>query len=71
MDLSGIIVIVLGVLFFFGSVAWLEIRSRKNQRTIGQSEGSPQPADSTTYAGRVVYKRAVNNEQRFIHKRKR
>lgn len=32
MDLSGIIVVVLGILFFFGGVAWLEVRSRKHHR---------------------------------------
>jgi hypothetical protein len=29
MDLSGVIVIVPGILFFFGGAAWLEIHSRK------------------------------------------
>jgi hypothetical protein len=31
MDLSGIIVIVSGLLLFFGGIVWLEIRSRKNR----------------------------------------
>ena len=43
MDLSGIIVIVFGVLFFFGGVAWLEIRSRKNSRSAQLGEHLPQP----------------------------
>jgi hypothetical protein len=32
MDLSGVIVVALGILFFFGGAAWLEIRSRKQNR---------------------------------------
>jgi hypothetical protein len=48
MDLSGIIVVALGALFFFGGVAWLEIRSRKN--TDRQGEHSTRLVVSTTPA---------------------
>lgn len=43
MDLSGVIVVVLGMLLFFGGAAWLEIRSRKNNRPARQGAQSPQP----------------------------
>ena len=62
MDLSGVIVVVSGILLFFGSAAWLEIRSRKNQRTVRQSECSPQPAVPTMSARRTVYRREVKSE---------
>ena len=41
MDLSGFIVVILGILFFFGGAAWLEIRSRKNKRPVRQGGHSP------------------------------
>lgn len=44
MDLSGIIVVVLGMLLFFGGAAWLEIHSRKNKQPDREGELSPQPA---------------------------
>jgi hypothetical protein len=62
MDLSGAIVVVLGILFFFGGAAWLEIRSRKNKRPIQQGEHSPQPAASTMSAERTVYRRVAKSE---------
>ena len=37
MDLSGFIVVALGISFFFGGAAWLEIRSRKNNRPPGKT----------------------------------
>ena len=46
MDLSGFIIVILGILFFFGGAAWLEIHSRKSKRPDGQGERSPQPAVS-------------------------
>ena len=55
MDLSGIIVIVLGVLFFFGGVAWLEMRSRKNMRSAQSSEHLPQPDTPTMSVERTVH----------------
>ena len=38
MDLSVLIVAGLGILFFVGGAAWLEVHSRKNKRTDGQGE---------------------------------
>ena len=55
MDLSGIIVIVLGVLFFFGGVAWLEIRSRKNTRSAQSSEHLSQPDTPAMSVERTVH----------------
>jgi hypothetical protein len=55
MDLSGIIVIVLGVLFFFGGVAWLEIRSRKNTRSAPPSEHLSQPDAPKLSVERTVH----------------
>ena len=57
MDISGIIVVILGVLLFFGGVAWLEIRSRKNNRPVRQEGHAPQSADSKTSAKRTEYRR--------------
>lgn len=62
MDLSSIIVAALGILFFFGGAAWLEIRSRKQNRTDGQDVESQQPAGSSTSAGRAVNRRAARSE---------
>ncbi len=55
MDLSGIIVIILGVLFFFGGVAWLEIRSRKNTRSTPTGKHLPQPDAPAMSAERTVH----------------
>ena len=57
MDLSAIIVIVLGILIFFGGAAWLEIRSRKNNRPARQGGHSPQPTVSTMSAEGTVHRR--------------
>ena len=54
MDLSGIIGIVLGAVFFFGGVAWLEIRSRKTARSAQSSEHLPQPDTATMSFERTV-----------------
>lgn len=43
MDLSKIIVVVLGILLFFGGAAWIEIRSRKNNQPDEEGELSVQP----------------------------
>ena len=47
MDLSAIIVAVLGILFFFGGAAWLEIRSRKNKAPGLQGKHSSRQAAPT------------------------
>jgi hypothetical protein len=57
MDLSGIIIGALGVLFFFGGAAWLEIRSRKNRLADAQGEQSPQLAVSKRSGGRSAHSR--------------
>ena len=62
MDLSGIIVAVLGVLFFFGGAAWLEIHSRKQSRRDQQDVQPQQPDGSTTSAERTVNRRAASSE---------
>ena len=62
MDLSGIIVVILGILLFFGGAAWLEIRSRKNKRPVRQGENRPQPAFSSRAARRTVYRRDAKSE---------
>jgi hypothetical protein len=45
-DLSGVVIAILGILIFFGGTAWLEIRSRKNRRPARQGVKSPQPIES-------------------------
>ena len=55
MDLSGIIVVVLGILFFFGGTAWLEIHSRKSRRADGRGEQPPQPAVPKRSGGRAAH----------------
>jgi hypothetical protein len=62
MDLSGIIVVVLGILIFFGGAAWLEIRSRKQNRPDRQDVQPQQPAVSTTSAKRTVNRRVAGSE---------
>lgn len=62
MDISGIIVVVLGMLFFFGGVAWLGIRSRKQNRLDRQDVQPQRPADSTTSARRTVNRRVARSE---------
>lgn len=61
MDLSGIIVIVLGVLFFFGGVAWLEMRSRKNTRYAPLGEHFPQPDAPTMSAERTMHEHEMES----------
>jgi hypothetical protein len=62
MDLSTIIVAVLGILFFFGGGAWLEIRSRKQNRG-DQQDVQPQQTDGpTTSAERTVNRRVARSE---------
>ena len=62
MDLSGIIIGVLGILFFFGGSAWLEIHSRKQSRR-DQQDVQPQQSDgSTTSAERTVNRRVAESE---------
>jgi len=62
MDLSEVIVVILGILFFFGGAAWLEIRSRKHKRPVQESEHSSQPVVSTMSAGRTAYRREAKSE---------
>jgi hypothetical protein len=62
MDLSGVIVVTLGILFFFGGAAWLEIRSRKQNRPDQQDVESRQPIGPTTSAGRTVNRRVARSE---------
>ncbi|HEX8650879.1 MAG TPA: hypothetical protein VF708_08550 [Pyrinomonadaceae bacterium] len=45
MDLSEVIVVALGILFFFGGAAWLEIHSRKQNRPDPQ-DVQPRPPTS-------------------------
>ena len=60
--MSGIIVVVLGILFFFGGAAWLEIRSRKSRRAGGQGEQLPQPAFSIRLRGRAARSRVAKSD---------
>ena len=62
MDLSGVIVVALGILFFFGGAAWLEIHSRKQNRPDQQDVESQQPTGPTTSAGRTVNRRVASSE---------
>ena len=62
MDLSGVIIVVLGILVFFGGAAWLEIRSRKNNRPAGQRERPPLPAVSTMPVRHSVSKRRTKSD---------
>jgi len=62
MDLSGIIIGALGILFFFGGAAWLEIHSRKQSRRNRQDVQPQQPDGSTTSAGRTVNGRVASSE---------
>ena len=62
MDLTGIIVGALGILFFFGGAAWLEMHSRKQSRRDRQDVRTQQPDGSTTSAGRTVNTRVASSE---------
>ena len=59
MDLSGIIVIVSGLLLFFGGIVWLEIRSRKNRTPARRDADTQRPALSTAPARHTVYRRGA------------
>ena len=60
MDLSALIVAGLGILFFVGGAAWLEVHSRKAERTDGRG-GQPQPAASAAPAGRTRHGRVAKD----------
>ena len=62
MDLSAIIVVALGILIFFGGVAWLDIRSRKSNRPVRQDAQPRQPDDLTTSVRRTVSRRVARSE---------
>lgn len=62
MDLSGVIVVVLGILFFFGGAAWLEIHSRKHNRPDPQDAQPRQPTGPTTSARRTLNRRVARSE---------
>jgi hypothetical protein len=62
MDLSGIIVVVLGILLFFGGAAWLEIRSRKQNGPDRLDVRPQQPAGPIKSARRTVNGRVASNE---------
>ena len=53
MNLSEIFIVVLGILFFFGGAAWLEIRSRRDRRARGQG-GQSLPTGPPKHAGGTV-----------------
>ena len=61
MDLSAIIVVVLGMLLFFGGAAWLEIRSRKNNQPVQQGGPSPLPAVSTASSEGTAHSREAES----------
>ena len=62
MDLSGVIVVALGILFFFGGAAWLEIRSRKHNRPDPQDVQRRQPSGPTTSTRRTLNRRVARSE---------
>lgn len=62
MDLSEVIVVALGILFFFGVAAWLEIHSRKHNRPDQQDVESQQPTSPTPSAGRTLNRRVARSE---------
>lgn len=57
MGLSGIIVVILGALLFFGAAAWLEIRSRKNNSPGRTDEHPRRQGVSKTPSGHSGYRR--------------
>lgn len=61
MGLSGIIVVALGILFFFGGAAWLEIHSRKKNRPDRRDVQPQQPAGSNTSARRTLNRRVASS----------
>jgi hypothetical protein len=62
MDLSGIIVVALGILIFFGGTAWLEVRSRKQNRPDRRDVQPQQPAGSTMSDERTLNRRVASSE---------
>ena len=62
MDLSAIIIVALGILLFFGGVAWLDMRSRKSNRPSRKDAQPQQPDDSATSARRTAGRRAAMSE---------
>lgn len=62
MDLSGVIVVALGILLFFGGGAWLEIRSRKHNRPDLQDAQPRQPTGPTPSAGRTLNRGVARSE---------
>jgi hypothetical protein len=62
MDLSGVIVVALGILFFFGGAAWLEIRFRKGRLADGRGEQPPQHAVSITSGARAAHSRVAESD---------
>ena len=61
MDLSAMIVVALGILFFFGGAVWLELHSRKSNRTARGGEPQ-QPAVTMTPAGQGVGRQVARGE---------
>ena len=57
MGLSGILVVILGALLFFGGVMWLEIRSRKSNPPGRTDEHPRRRGVSKKTSGRVGYGR--------------
>lgn len=57
MGLSGIVVVILGALLFFGGVMWLEIRSRKNNPPGRTDEHSRRQGVSKMTSGRAGHGR--------------
>lgn len=57
MGLSGILVVILGALLFFGGVMWLEIRSRKNDPPARPDYHPRRQGVSKVTSGRVGYGR--------------
>jgi hypothetical protein len=62
MDVSGIIVAALGILIFFGGTAWLEIHSRKKNRTDRRDVQPQQPAGSTMSDERTLNRLLTSSE---------
>ena len=62
MDLSEIIVAALGILIFFGGFAWLEIHSRKKNRTDQRDVQPQQPIGSTPSDERTLNRRVASSE---------
>jgi hypothetical protein len=59
---SGIIVVALGLLFFFGGAVWLEFRTQKQNSPDRQDTQPQQPAGSTMSTGRTGSMCAARSE---------